>query len=80
MLSKVDLTLPIVGQPFFVVPIQQARDLAEIVQMLTASGTADEAREAVAGYMANGCTSPVLYPLGDVYATIDAFAGWDSNS
>ena len=52
----------------------------EIVQMLTASGTADEAREAVAGYMANGCTSPVLYPLGDVYATIDAFAGWDSNS
>ena len=29
----------------------------DIVQMLTASGTAAEAREAVAGYMANGCTS-----------------------
>ena len=48
----------------------------EIVQMLTASGTAEEARAAVEGYMSNGCTSPVLYPLGDVYATIDAFAGW----
>ena len=48
----------------------------EIVQMLTASGTAEEARAAVQGYMSNGCTSPVLYPLGDVYATIDAFAGW----
>ena len=52
----------------------------EIVQMLTASGTAAEAREAVTGYMSNGCTSPVLYPLGDVYATIDAFTGWDSSS
>ena len=49
----------------------------EIVQMLTASGTPAEAREAVAGYLANGCTSPVLYPLGDVRAMIDAFAGWD---
>ena len=48
----------------------------EIVQMLTASGTAEEARAAVQGYMSNGCTSPVLYPLGDVYATFDAFAGW----
>ena len=50
----------------------------EIVQMLTASEPPTRL-EAVAGYMANGCTSPVLYPLGDVYATIDAFA-WDSNS
>tara|TARA_Y100001949_G_scaffold31828_1_gene24943 strand:+ start:1295 stop:2071 length:777 start_codon:yes stop_codon:yes gene_type:complete len=52
----------------------------EIVQMLTASGTPDEARSAVADYIANGCTSPVLYPLGDVYATIDAFAGWDATT
>lgn len=52
----------------------------DIVQMLTASGTPAEAREAVAGYMANGCTSPVLYPLGDVYATIDAFTGWNGAS
>ena len=49
----------------------------EIVQMLTASGTPAEARAKVAEYMRNGCTSPILYPLGDVHAMIDAFAGWD---
>jgi len=48
----------------------------EIVQMLTASGTPAEAREAVARYMSQGCTTPILYPLGDVRAMIDAFAGW----
>ena len=48
----------------------------EIVQMLTASGTAEEARAAVGRYMENGCTTPILYPLGDVTAMIDAFAGW----
>lgn len=48
----------------------------DIVQMLTASGTPAEAREAVARYMANGCTTPILYPLGDVTSMIDAFAGW----
>jgi len=52
----------------------------DIVQMLTASGTPAEAREAVAGYVANGCTSPVLYPLGDVYATIDAFVDWSGTA
>ena len=26
-------------------------------------------------YVANGCTCPILYPLGDVNAMIDAFAG-----
>ena len=52
----------------------------EIVQMLTASGTPDEARDAVAGYVANGCTSPVLYPLGDVHATIEAFADRDAKT
>jgi 5,10-methylenetetrahydromethanopterin reductase len=46
----------------------------EIVQMLTASGTPAEARAKVAEYMANGCTCPILYPLGDVHAMIDAFA------
>jgi 5,10-methylenetetrahydromethanopterin reductase len=48
----------------------------EIVQMLTASGTPAEAREQVAHYMRNGCTCPILYPLGDVQAMIDAFSGW----
>ncbi len=49
----------------------------EIVQSLTASGTAAEAREQVAHYIRHGCTCPVLYPLGDVKTTIDAFADWE---
>ena len=48
----------------------------EIVQMLTASGTPADAREQVTHYMRNGATCPILYPLGDVKAMIDAFAGW----
>ncbi len=48
----------------------------ETVRMLTASGTPDEARARVADYVAHGCTCPILYPLGDVRQTIDAFTGW----
>jgi len=48
----------------------------EIVQMLTASGTPDEAKARVADYVAGGCTCPILYPLGDVEAMIDTFSGW----
>jgi 5,10-methylenetetrahydromethanopterin reductase len=48
----------------------------DIVRRLTASGTPDQARERVADYVAHGCTCPILYPLGDVHAMIDAFAGW----
>ncbi len=48
----------------------------EIVDMLTASGTPAEARERVAHYLRHGCTCPILYPLGDVRAMIDAFADW----
>ncbi len=51
----------------------------EIVQMLTASGTPAEAREQVRHYVNNGATCPILYPLGDVHAMIDAFADWDGN-
>jgi 5,10-methylenetetrahydromethanopterin reductase len=47
----------------------------EIVQLLTASGTAEECRAKVREYVDAGCTCPVLYPLGDdVEAMIDAFA------
>ena len=47
----------------------------EVVQLITASGTAEECRAKVAEYVAAGCTCPVLYPLGDdVRAMIDAFA------
>jgi 5,10-methylenetetrahydromethanopterin reductase len=47
----------------------------EVVQMITASGTAQDCQVKVAEYMQAGCTCPVLYPLGDdVPAMIDAFA------
>jgi 5,10-methylenetetrahydromethanopterin reductase len=48
----------------------------EVVQLITASGEPDEAREKVREYVANGCTCPILYPLGgDVRLMIDTFAG-----
>ncbi|HET9090800.1 MAG TPA: LLM class flavin-dependent oxidoreductase [Acidimicrobiales bacterium] len=49
----------------------------DVVQMITASGTAAECRAKVEEYVAHGCTCPILYPLGpDVRAMIDAFAAW----
>ena len=48
----------------------------DVVRMLTASGTPDQARRRVADYVKHGCTCPILYPLGDVRAMIDAFSGW----
>jgi 5,10-methylenetetrahydromethanopterin reductase len=52
----------------------------EIVQMLTASGTPQEARKQVLHYIENGATCPILYPLGDVKAMIDTFSDWDGVS
>lgn len=47
----------------------------EVVQTITASGTAEECRAKVREYVEAGCTCPILYPLGDdVPAMIDAFA------
>jgi 5,10-methylenetetrahydromethanopterin reductase len=46
----------------------------EVVQLLCAAGTAEECRAKVAEYVATGCTCPILYPLGDVEATLEAFA------
>ena len=57
--------------------IQEAMHLVpdEVVQLITASGTADECRAKVQEYIDSGCTCPILYPLGDdVEAMIDAFA------
>lgn len=51
----------------------------EVVQMICAAGTPDECREKVSEYMANGCTCPILYPLGDdVRLMVDTFAGWSA--
>lgn len=47
----------------------------DVVQMITASGTAKEVRAKVREYVAYGATCPILYPLGpDVRAMIDVFA------
>jgi 5,10-methylenetetrahydromethanopterin reductase len=47
----------------------------DIVQMISASGEPDEVREKVDEYVANGCTTPILYPLADdVHLMIDTFA------
>ncbi len=48
----------------------------DIVQMITASGEPDEVRAKVDEYITNGCTCPILYPLGDdVRLMIDTFQG-----
>jgi 5,10-methylenetetrahydromethanopterin reductase len=57
--------------------IEQATELVpdDVVQLITASGTAEDCRAKVQEYIAAGCTCPVLYPLGDdVRAMIEAFA------
>ena len=47
----------------------------DIVQMICAAGTPAECIEKVNEYRTNGCTSPILYPLGpDVRMMIDTFA------
>jgi 5,10-methylenetetrahydromethanopterin reductase len=45
----------------------------DFVQGVTASGTPEDARVAVARYVEHGCTHPVLYPLGDARLVIDTF-------
>ena len=48
----------------------------ELVQRITASGTPAEVKAKVREYIRYGATCPILYPLGDVKAMIDAFSGW----
>ncbi|MBI5878584.1 MAG: LLM class flavin-dependent oxidoreductase [Chloroflexi bacterium] len=47
----------------------------DLIERITASGTPNEVIDRVALYTQNGCTCPVLYPLGDdVKLMIDTFA------
>ena len=47
----------------------------DVVQRCTASGSPDEVVAKVDEYVANGCTCPILYPLGpDVGLMIETFA------
>jgi 5,10-methylenetetrahydromethanopterin reductase len=67
----------ILGWPATHEQIQKAKYLVpeDLILKITASGTPDEARSKVAEYRRNGCTCPILYPVGgDVKLLIDTFA------
>jgi 5,10-methylenetetrahydromethanopterin reductase len=67
----------ILGWPATHEQIQKAKHLVpeELIHKITASGTPDEARAKVNEYRKNGCTCPILYPVGgDVKLLIDTFA------
>ncbi|HQE18700.1 MAG TPA: LLM class flavin-dependent oxidoreductase, partial [Aggregatilineales bacterium] len=65
------------GWPATEEEIESAMELVpdEMVQMVAAAGSPEECRAKVQEYIDNGCTCPILYPLGpDVKYMIDAFA------
>ena len=67
----------ILGWPATLEQIQEAKHLVpdELILRISASGTPDEARAKVDEYRRNGCTCPILYPVGgDVNLLIDTFA------
>jgi 5,10-methylenetetrahydromethanopterin reductase len=67
----------ILGWPATHEQIQKAKHLVpeELIYKITASGTPEEARSKVNEYRKNGCTCPILYPVGgDVRLLIDTFA------
>ncbi|BBB48536.1 LLM class flavin-dependent oxidoreductase [Pelolinea submarina] len=67
----------ILGWPATHEQIQKAKNLVpdDLIDRITASGTPEEARKKVNEYVKNGCTCPILYPVGgDVHLLIDTFA------
>jgi 5,10-methylenetetrahydromethanopterin reductase len=67
----------ILGWPATKEQIHQAMQLVpdELVERITASGTPEQVRAKVEEYKRNGCTCPILYPLGeDVKLMIKTFA------
>ena len=73
----VDKIQSILGWPATHEQIQKAKHLVpeELIIKITASGTPDEAKNKVQEYINNGCTCPILYPVGgDVHLLIDTFA------
>jgi 5,10-methylenetetrahydromethanopterin reductase len=76
-MDVVDKIQSILGWPATHEQIQKAKHLVpeELINHITASGTPDEARIKVKEYIKNGCTCPILYPVGgDVHLLIDTFA------
>ncbi len=67
----------ILGLPATHEEIQKAKYLVpdDLIDRITASGTPSEAKVKVNEYIKNGCTCPILYPVGgDVRLLIDTFA------
>lgn len=67
----------ILGWPATKEQINKAKYLVpdDLIGRITASGTPEEARAKVNEYRKNGCTCPILYPVGgDVKLLIDTFA------
>jgi len=67
----------ILGWPATHEQIRKAKHLVpeQLIHDITASGTPAEARAKVNEYIKNGCTCPILYPVGgDVKVLIDTFA------
>jgi 5,10-methylenetetrahydromethanopterin reductase len=67
----------ILGWPATHEEIKRAKHLVpeDLIHRITASGTPDEAKAKVAEYIKNGCTCPILYPVGgDVKLLVDTFA------
>ena len=66
----------VLGWPATKEQIKQAMPLVpdELVQRITATGTPEEVKAKVREYVANGCTCPILYPLGDPYLMIEVFS------
>jgi 5,10-methylenetetrahydromethanopterin reductase len=66
----------ILGWPATKEQIQRAKHLVpdDLIYRITASGTPEEARTKVEEYRKQGCTCPILYPVGgDVKLMIDTF-------
>jgi len=66
----------ILGWPATKEQIKEAMKLVpdDLVQRITASGTPEEVKAKVREYVTNGCTCPILYPLGDPYLMIEVFS------
>lgn len=67
----------ILGWPATKEQIKKAKHLVpeRLIHDITASGTPSEARAKVSEYVKNGCTCPILYPVGGDYRLlIDTFA------
>lgn len=67
----------ILGWPATKEQIRKAKHLVpeDLILRISASGTPEEARAKVQEYINNGCTCPILYPVGgDVKLLVDTFA------